>query len=238
MKQLLIVVLCALPATAFAGPKDEAKKHIEKATEAHQAQKYDVALSELQAAYQLDPQPDLLYAIGQVQVKLNNCPDAIQSYQKFLDTKPAPEPAAAANEAIKTCQDELAKAQPPPPPPPQPQPPPPPPPPQPEGTPFYKDVVGDALVGVGVAASVGGFVMYMSARGKLDDADKATTYMDHQSLVDAAHSRRTVAVILGGVGVAALGVGVWRYTQVHKQERAVALVPTTSGGMVTWMGRF
>lgn len=242
MKQLAIVVLCALPLTAYAGPKEkaEAKKHIDAATQAHQAGKYDVALTELQTAYTLDPQPDLMYAIGQVQVKLNNCPEAIQSYQKFLESKPGDEPAAAANEAIKTCQDQLAAAQPPPPPPPEPvKPPPPPPPPKPTAKQFYQDPIGDGLVGVGVVAAVTGVIFYVSARGTLDDADKATTYAAQQSLVDDAHSKRTIAVVLGGVGVAALGVGVWRWMQVKSSgEQAVALVPRTDGGMVAWTGRF
>ena len=241
MKSLAIAVVCALPLAAYAGPKEKAaaKKHIDAATEAHQAGKYDVALTELQTAYALDPQPDLMYAIGQVQVKLNNCPEAIQSYQKFLESKPGEEPAAAANEAIKTCQDQLAAAQPPPPPPPEPVKPPPPPPPKPEPTQFYQDPLGDALVGVGVAAAVTGVIFYVGARGKLDDADKATTYAQQQTLVDDAHSKRTISLVLGGGGVAAIGVGGWRWMQVKTSgERAVALVPRTDGGMLTWGGRF
>src|SRR5262245_456470 len=102
---LLVGALAALPLVALAGPKDEAKKHIQKATEAHQ-RKYDVALTELQLAYGLDPQPELLYAMGQVQVKLGHCHDAVNSYQKFLQTKPPAEPAAAAQEAIDSCKAE------------------------------------------------------------------------------------------------------------------------------------
>jgi hypothetical protein len=43
--------------------------------------------------------------------------------------------------------------------------------------------------------------------------------------------------VLGAAGLAAVGVGVWHYAN-YKSERAVAVTPTTSGGMVTWMGRF
>jgi tetratricopeptide (TPR) repeat protein len=253
MKHLAIVALCAFPLAAHAAPKrkgqggkkqqkveakkTEAKKHIAAATEAHQAEKYDVALTELQAAYDLDPQPDLLYAIGQVQVKLNNCPEAIMSYEKFLESKPATEPASAANEAITTCREQLA-AQPPPPPPPDPVPQPAPPRP-PESKPFYKDVLGDALVGVGVAAATGGVVFYLGARGKLDDAEKAATYAEHEKLVGEAKSQRNIAVLLGGVGVVAIGVGVWHWTRFGGGgEQRVALVPTTDGGLVTWAGTF
>jgi tetratricopeptide (TPR) repeat protein len=241
MKHLLVfavVAAVALPAVVFAGPKEkaEAQKHIEKATQAHQGGKYDVALTELQAAYALDPQPDLLYAIGQVHVKLGKCDDAVASYEKFLATNPPAEPAAAATEAIETC-----KAQSPPPPPPEPTPPPapapPPPPPAPEGKPFYTDKIGSALVGGGIVSLVVGVVFYSSAVSTLDDAEAATTYAEHEKLVDDAHMKRNLGVVFGAVGLAAVGVGVWHYTQ-YRSEQAVTVTPTTSGGMVTWKGRF
>jgi tetratricopeptide (TPR) repeat protein len=242
MKHLLVFALLALPVVAVAGPKEkaEAQKHIEKATTAHQGGKYDVALTELQAAYSLDPQPDLLYAIGQVHVKLGKCEDAISSYEKFLATNPPAEPAAAAKEAIDTC-----KAQAPPPPPeptPEPTPPPqpvapPPPPPAPEHKAFYTDVIGSSLVGAGVVSIVVGVVMYSSAVSTLDDAEAATTYDMHKELVDDAHTKRNLGLVFGAVGLAAVGVGVWHYTT-YRSEQSVTVAPTASGGMVTWMGRF
>ena len=238
MKHLLVFALLALPAVAIAGPKEkaEAQKHIEKATTAHQNGKYDVALTELQTAYALDPQPDLLYAIGQVHVKLGKCPDAIGSYEKFLATNPPAEPAAAAREAIETCQKE---APPPPEPTPEPAPPPqpPPPPPAPERRPFYTDVIGSSLVGVGVVSVVVGVVMYSTAVSTLDDAEAAITYDMHKDLVDDAHGKRNLGLVFGAVGIAAIGVGVWHYTK-FRSEQTVAVAPTASGGMVTWMGRF
>lgn len=241
MKHLLVVALVAFPLAVFAGPKQkkQAQKHIEAATEAHGQGKYDLALTELQAAYALDAQPDLLYAIGQVHVKLGQCEEAIGSYEKFLATNPPEEPTAAANEAIASCKQQLAEAQQPPPPAPevQPQPPPPAPPSAPEGRPFYTDVLGTALVGAGVVSLAVGGVIYTSARGTLDDADAATTYSEHAQLVDDAHTKRNIAIALGAVGVAAVGVGVWHYMK-YSSEQAVTVTPTASGGMVTWMGSF
>jgi len=62
----LLVVLLVAPASAFAGKKEEAKAHITKATKAHKDGRFEEARVELEAAYALDPNPDLLYAIGQV----------------------------------------------------------------------------------------------------------------------------------------------------------------------------
>jgi hypothetical protein len=239
MKQLVLVAaLIALPLSASAGPKEkaEAQTHIQNATAAHEAGSFDVALTELEAAYALDPQPDLLYAIGQVQVKLNNCPIAITYYEKFLATKPAAESTAAANEAINTCKTQMATQPPQPEPQPEPTPEPPPPPP-PEPRKF--DIIGTTLVGVGVLSTVVGVVMYSSAVNDLDDAENAPTYQEHETLVDDAHSKRTYAVIFTAAGVAAIGVGAWHYLTFRKKEQSsVSVSPTKSGGMVTWQGSF
>lgn len=245
MKQLVLVAaLVALPLAAFAGPKEkaEAQKHIDKAMEAHQQSKFDVALGELEAAFALDPQPDLLYAIAQVHVKLENCPVAISFYERFLETKPGAEPAAAANEAIATCREQLAaqpapvvEPQPAPAPAPEPMPAQPPP-----SEPKRFDVIGTSLVGLGVVSTVVGVIMYSSAVSTLDDAEKAPSYDEHVSLVDDAHSKRTYAVIFTAAGVAAIGVGAWHYLRFRKKAEAssVAVSPTTTGGMISWSGRF
>jgi tetratricopeptide (TPR) repeat protein len=240
---VLIAAMVALPMVAFAGPKDkeEAQKHIAKATEAHQASKFDVALTELEAAYALDPQPDLLYAIGQVHVKLNNCPVAISYYERFLETKPGPEPSTAANEAIKTCRDQLA-AQPAPVVEPTPtpviQPAPVAPTPAP-AEPRKFDAIGTTLVGLGVVSTIVGVVMYSGAISTLDDAEMAPTYQEHESMVDDAHSKRTLAVIFTAAGVTAIGVGAWHYLSFRKSESSkVAVVPNAHGGMISWAGSF
>ncbi len=244
MKQLvLIAALVALPMAAFAGPKEkeEAQTHIAKATEAHQASKFDVALKELEAAFALDPQPDLLYAIGQVHVKLNNCPVAISFYERFLETKPAAEPAAATNEAIKNCRAQL-EAQPPPvvePTPAPVEPTPVAPPPAAAPAPRKFDAIGTTLVGLGVVSTIVGVVMYSGAISTLDDAEMAGSYQEHEKLVDDAHGERTLAVIFTAAGVAAIGVGAWHYLSFRTSETAkVAVVPTAHGGMISWAGRF
>lgn len=242
MKQLVLVAaLVALPMAAFAGPKEkeEAQKHIAKATEAHQASKFDVALTELEAAFALDPQPDLLYAIGQVHVKLNNCPVAISFYERFLETKPAAEPAAATNEAIHNCRAQLEAQPTVVEPTPAPEPTPVAPPPAAAPAPRQFDAIGTTLVGLGVVSTIVGVVMYSGAISTLDDAEMAGTYQEHETLVDDAHGQRTLAVIFTAAGVAAIGVGAWHYLSFRNSETAkVAVVPTATGGMISWAGRF
>jgi uncharacterized membrane protein YidH (DUF202 family) len=238
MKQLLVVVaLLALPLAAAAGPKEDAQAHIQKATAAHEAGDFSLALTELEAAYTLDAQPDLLYAIGQVHVKLANCPVAITFYERFLATNPGPEPSTAANDAINNCKSTMAAQ--PPPADPVPEQPPPPPPPEPKKF----DVIGTTLVGLGIVSTVVGVVMYSSAINDLDDSEQAASYDASQALVDDAHSKRNLAVMFTAVGVVAIGVGAWHYLSFRKKQQkesttTMAISPTTTGGMVTFGGSF
>src|SRR5437867_9257716 len=75
------------PATALAGDKEDARAHVARATQAHKEARFEDALVELEAAYQLDPKPDLLYAIGQVDAKLGRCDEAIDHYRRFAATQ-------------------------------------------------------------------------------------------------------------------------------------------------------
>ena len=83
-RTLVIAAVLLVASQAGAVPRNTVKAHIDKAMKAHKEGKFDVALEELKAAYALDPKPDLLFAIAQVYVKLDKCPDAISYYEKFL----------------------------------------------------------------------------------------------------------------------------------------------------------
>lgn len=100
----LLVAMALAPGAALADNKDQAKEHIAKASQAHKAKRYEEARAELQAAYALDPQPDLLYAIGQVEAKLGNCSAATASFQQFAATQTDPQVAKIVEQAIASCK--------------------------------------------------------------------------------------------------------------------------------------
>jgi tetratricopeptide (TPR) repeat protein len=101
---LALAFVLAAPRAADAGPKQEAKAHIKRATEAHKAGDHDKALKELQAAYGLDPQPQLLYAIGQIYTKLGKCSEASEAYLRFLATGTDAKTAQVVKQAIDACK--------------------------------------------------------------------------------------------------------------------------------------
>jgi tetratricopeptide (TPR) repeat protein len=135
MTKLIALLVLVIPLTAAAGPKQkkEAKEHVARAAKAHEKGDFQQALVELQFAYKLDPQRDLLYAIGQIYLKLGKCKEADESYDKFLKGNKDKGAVAVVKQAKESCKENVAAAPPappepaPPPPPPEPTAPPPPP---------------------------------------------------------------------------------------------------------------
>jgi tetratricopeptide (TPR) repeat protein len=241
---LLIALVLAAPLTARADdPKLEAKRHVDHATELHKAGKYTEALDELKTAFALDPQPQLLYAMGQLLVSLGRCEEAINYYQRFVDTKPSADLTQVANEAIDVCKTNpppaVVEATPepaPPPPPPKAVPPPAPPAPSaaPESAPWYRDYTADGLIGAGIVSGAVGAFLYSSALSDRDKADSAATYQAYKTLDDSAHTKRTEAVVLGALGVGLIAGGTLHLVVVDR----VQVAPAAGGATVSVAGRF
>jgi tetratricopeptide (TPR) repeat protein len=224
--------IAACPNQQRIDPKAEANRHVADATGLHEAGKFAAARGELVLAYTLDPAPELLYAIAQVEVKLDRCVQAVPYYERFLSTNPQAGPAADAGEAIEVCKKRAAEPKPT----------------QPltlpvaaqqAEPPWYSDKLGVALVGGGAVLEIVGIFTYRAAVSDVDKADRAATYSEHADLVDGARSKRTVAAVFAVGGLAAAGVGVWHIVVHHRSSaEKLAIVPTHDGGYVTWMGHF
>jgi tetratricopeptide (TPR) repeat protein len=255
-----LAALVAAPAAALADNQDDARAHIAKATRAHKDGRYADARVELQAAYALDPRPDLLYALGQVDAKLGNCRDAIAYYKRFAATQSDPQVGRVVDEAIAACtaapeptaapaatdRAPPVAARPIAPPPVAARPSAPPPvataPAAAQRSPWYRDTIGGALVAGGVIAAVIGFVEYSSALSDLDaagDRDRTTTLDRYDELVAGAHQKRTMALVLTGAGGALIGAGIVRFVlRSEPAEVRVGVAPAHGGGVVTYAGRF
>jgi tetratricopeptide (TPR) repeat protein len=246
---LSFAVLLALASSALADAKKEAKAHLARAGEAHKAGRYDEARKELEIAYTLDPQPALLYAIGQVHVMQGQCPQAITFYERFIASNPAPEQAAKASEAIETCKKLQAPVEKPI-----------------EPTvdkpvdkpveapvviekpitivtttrPWYTDVVGDVLVGAGLAAGIAGVIFYRGALADRDDADRVTSYDRYDDLLESAGDKQRLSVVFSIAGSALVTAGIISYVVRDRrvETRSISVVPSTQGGLVTWSAQF
>ena len=188
LRILAVAIAVAIPVLAHADPKADAKQHIKRAASLHSAGKFNDALKELTLAYALDPDPELLFAIGQVHMKLGNCTDAVTFYQRYLASNPPASDAAVVNEAIKRCNEDKPQAT------------------EPtttlpevhaepahveavplpvvrvappvESRPWYRDALGNTFVGTGVIAGAVAGVIYHAALSHRDNVDTAATYTD------------------------------------------------------------
>jgi tetratricopeptide (TPR) repeat protein len=212
MTRLLLCILF-LTSLAFADDmRPAARTKYQQGLSAYQAKRYPDAIESFKAAYALDARPEILFAWAQAVRLSGDCDSAVPLYRKVLaDTT------AAKREPIQALID---KCQPAPPPavaaPALP----------PERPPFYRDVLGDVLVGAGVVA-VGTGVTLLILSGASKDA---TTYDGFADQVDTAHKRRVFGGIVLGVGVGLTTAGILRWVFRSSPKDAPALTFYRSGG--------
>ena len=241
--RLSLLALAVLARAAVAQPVSAAQPHIDAADAAFQKGEFEEALKELRIAYTLDKQPELLYAIGQVYVRMGNCADAVTFYGRFLDTNPDPDKASKASEAIETCKKLLAEQKPPPPPPPPPPPSHPAVPTEVDRPPWYSDWLADGLVGLGAIAGGGAIGVTVSAHKDRDRADSRSSYDKYNALIEHANTKQRVGFGLAAASAALVAGGVVRYLFHRDRDRETAAMSVTvpsrgAGGVVTWGTRF
>jgi tetratricopeptide (TPR) repeat protein len=106
---LLFVVALAL----FAAPpraradaramRPEARAHYDKGLKLYARHQYDDAIAELRAGLAIDPQPEILYALGQAERRRGHCDRAVEYYQSCLALVKDPVAAAAVKVQIERC---------------------------------------------------------------------------------------------------------------------------------------
>ncbi|MCO4762810.1 MAG: hypothetical protein KC502_14950 [Myxococcales bacterium] len=105
-----------------------------------------------------------------------------------------------------------------------------------------------ALVGVGTIAAGLGAWWALSATADGDELDEKLGKNDSQGIIGISHaeaeaqrqdinSRLIRSYVSTGVGLAALGAGVWMLMS-QRQSTALAVVPTRDGLQTTWLVRF
>src|SRR5262245_20246725 len=91
---LTFVLLALYPRVVRAGEpamKAEARAHLEAGLAAYGEKDWARAIAESRAGYELDPRADFLFAWAQATRLSGDCAGAIELYDKFIATGPAPE---------------------------------------------------------------------------------------------------------------------------------------------------
>ncbi|HEY5936372.1 MAG TPA: tetratricopeptide repeat protein [Kofleriaceae bacterium] len=179
----------------------------------HEAERFREALAASEAAYACEPQPSLLYAMGQIAFNLADYRAAARFYEQFLATAPPPEDAAVALQALAVTRERIEAASKP-----------------------AKIVVvkprADKLawglaIGGGVSAVAGG-ILYLTAKQRA--VDTSGRYADYDDRIDTARTLRIAAIACGGAG-AALGIAaVVRWVEPESSRaRTSRIVPVITG---------
>ena len=236
-KLALLAAVIGLTASqsSFADPAADLMK---KGIEQYKAGKYTEAAATLQKVYDLDHKPETLFALAQAQRLAGDCTSAAANYHKVISQVSDVNTAKLVEQNLSLCEKDEPKSEPKPEPKAEPAAPPPPPPPQ----IITKTVVRDSgatdklaatMFGVGMLGLGAAGGLYLASSSNADAADNARTLDEHNRLSSRASSESTGMVIAAGVGVAALGYAVFRWTRGGESAKTeVAAVPTSGGGAI------
>jgi tetratricopeptide (TPR) repeat protein len=110
MRALAVVTIVALLVASHArAHADTVTDHLAKGRELYDKGDFVHARDELLAAYQLEPRPELLFALGQVELNIGHYRKAIDYYEQFIATGPAADQIALAQQAIGAARARLAE---------------------------------------------------------------------------------------------------------------------------------
>ena len=239
MGSKLAVLAGTVIGLAGAAYADKAGDLMKKGIDQYKTGKYSDAATTLQQAYDLDHKPETLFALAQAQRLAGDCTSAAANYHKVLEQMSDVSTAKLVQQNLALCEKDAPKPEP------KPEPVPVAPPPEPQvitktvvKETAKTDVVAASLFGVGMLSLGAAGGLYLAASSNADAADKASTLDAHNSLSDKAKSEDVGMIVAAGVGVAAIGYAVFRWTHGSEPKTEVAAVPTNGGGALWVSGRF
>jgi len=206
--RIALLALLAVPAVAHAELSAAAKAKLDIGLAQYTAGHYEAAIVELEAAYEIDPDPSLLFTLAQAERLAGHCDEAVPRYRQFISSRPSVDAVELANNGIALCKAAAPK-----------------------GVvftgelPWYKNPVGGAVVGGVIVAGVGvGFLI--AASGTRDRADHAQTSDAFEDYLDRATTQRRIGVTFAVIGAGLVGGGL-AYHFWTKRSRSRAVVGST-----------
>jgi hypothetical protein len=245
-----VVLLLACTATAAAAPKGKAAKAaFDRGVAAYKAKDWPAAATALSTSYNLEPDPETLFAWAQAERQQEHCEQAIELYDKLLDLDLPTANKQAITVKRDECREIIVASMPPPPEPAAAPVAPAPPAPvarvqptpragvdQAESPPWWR-LRGGWFVAGGIATLGTGGFMLMRARQLDRDATFATNYFEVEDL--NARAKRAGALGLGAVlvGGGLTAIGVVDLVRHKRRMRVTAVVDGSRAGVVAF-GQF
>jgi len=214
MPRLLVLLVLTFAASRVhaEGLSPAAQARLDAGVTQYNAGNYAAAITEYEAAYALQADPQILFAWAQAERLANRCTLAVPRYRRYLASHPSADATALANNGIALCEAtgvSSAASNPE------------------RPLPWYQDPVGGAVVAGVVGIGVGiGFLIASS--GNSDRAGSAQTSAAFNDRIDKATTQRRIGVtvmLLGG-GLVGGGLGYHYWT---KRKHASATVVSTDG---------
>jgi hypothetical protein len=259
LASLLLGVTVSFPGPARAEPGASFQSHLDAGIRLYQKQMYADAAVELEAAYKIQPSPDVAFALAQALRQSGECARALTYYRQLLvrdlsparrsaieeamvpcltpelepdgaAAKPAPGPAASTTEAVATdAEDDEAEAS--------------------vdvdagshdqSASRWYADPLGTGLVVAGSAGVVLGVAGLVIMQSKFDAANNGTE-KTFEADREAGVKWRLIGISSLVIGSALAAGGVYRWMKVAGEdddEGGLALIPDPSGGILV-TGKF
>ena len=237
---LAVMLVVGIPRFAAAGSwkdelKPQARAHFDLGVRYYSTQQYSQAIDELRAAYVEDPNPKILYTLGQAYRVSGDCVHAVEAYNAFLRSGPLEDAAKRARENIELCKKEDPLPVPPPlpdasvlPAPPSVMMTPP------ALAPWYTDVLGDSLLaGAVLAAGTAGVAAWIEQEHRLG-LNTASSYHDYRMRLETADAAHHVEIGAIAVGIALIaGAAVRLYVRSRPPED-VSVLSTNSPVAQRW----
>lgn len=174
----------------------------------------------LEDAYARDPQPTYLYSLGEAWLAANNCPAAVDAFDRYLATNPAEIDAKAARTRRAKCPEIVLPPEPIPlPAPALVEPTPPPLPPAPRKT-LARDPLFWGLTGSGTVLALAGGGVLVATRISADNANRAVTEGAWEGGLSQTRTLATAGTVVFAVGGALLIGALARAVTFRRTSRA------------------
>jgi tetratricopeptide (TPR) repeat protein len=193
----LALVVALAPRTAHADDplKPAAKVRFDAGVKLTSAARYDDAIREFQAAYEIDPNPVLFYSLAVAERLAGRCPAAVDYYERFLRSGPSRQRTEAARAGIEMCSGARGS-----------------------GPSWYRNPIVGVIAG-GVVGMVFGAGFLIAADGTRDRAALAQHSDDFEATLDRATVQRRTGAVLLVLGAALVGGGVAYHVKVQRRRQ-------------------
>jgi tetratricopeptide (TPR) repeat protein len=246
MRALIVLIACVRVAAA-APSSGEAKAAFDRGVAAYSKGDFAGAAEALEQSYKAEADPDTLFAWAQSERKAGHCDKALKLYDRLLkfdlpdENKQAvrknyeeckallppppttPPPATPVTTPVETPRPEAKREEPPP---------------RNESRPWWRDPVGDALVGLGAVGVGVGVSFLVSARSADADAKASMNYFQFRSLEDKASSNSKIGIAASASGAVLITAGIVWYATHRGSDHPVTAWADGHGGGVAIAGGF